>query len=150
MSDKVPEVTEMESPSPASSAISTSSTSTDSDSTSESAPLQPEINAECHILEEEEEEEEEEEGEVDGEENNDEEISIYQRGLPPLVSRSASPLETLEMEEQRRPAMDFPLSQRVFCSPTCKISTGLQQQCSELWNQFDGIGTEMIVTRRGR
>lgn len=67
--------------------------------------------------------------------------------------RSTSPLEIDEEdeeEEEKGSEFEYSLSQRVYCSPSCKISVGLQQQCSQLWGQFDSIGTEMIVTRRGR
>ena len=30
------------------------------------------------------------------------------------------------------------------------MSVTLESECKELWRQFDSIGTEMIVTRRGR
>ena len=62
-------------------------------------------------------------------------------------SRSASPLE---MNEERCSELEYPLSQRVYSNPPCTISIVLQRQSRELWDQFDSIGTEMIVTRRGR
>lgn len=133
----------MESPSPASSAISSSSSTTDSDSASEHEP------AALENIEEEEDQEARTPLEVDEEEdveNEESNVVIFRRDLPGL-SRSSSPLE---IKEGRCSGDEYPLSQRVYSSPTCGISTGLQRQCCDLWGQFDTIGTEMIVTRRGR
>lgn len=143
--DKDVQVIVMDSPSPASSAVSSSSSTTDSDSASEEheptalETIQPE-DKETQIPGE------EEEGEEEDDENGESNMVIFQRDLPG-ISRSASPLD---IKEERCSGEEYPLSQRVFSSPSCGISTGLQRQCSDLWGQFDSIGTEMIVTRRGR
>jgi len=66
------------------------------------------------------------------------------------IQRSSGSASPLEMQEERSSEFEYPLSQRVYSNPPCKISTVLQRQSRELWDQFDSIGTEMIVTRRGR
>lgn len=137
-------------PSPASSAASSSSSTSDStDSISEEnepilegaghdddkEPSMPKIQEEC--------DDDEDDDEVDANGNG---LVIFRRDLP-RISRSASPLE---VQEERSSGEEYPLSQRVYSSPSCTISSVLQRQCCELWEQFDSIGTEMIVTRRGR
>jgi hypothetical protein len=144
MEDKDVQVIVMDSPSPASSAMSSSSSTSDSDSGSEvhnSASIQQEDKEHCTPEMEAEEGDEEEHGD---ERNN---MVLFRRDLPPIISRSTSPLE---INEERCSGEEYPLSQRVYSSSSCGISAGLQQQCYDLWNQFDSIGTEMIVTRRGR
>ena len=66
------------------------------------------------------------------------------------IQRSSGSASPLEMQEERSSEFEYPLSQRVYSNPPCKMSTVLQRQSRELWDQFDNIGTEMIVTRRGR
>lgn len=133
--------------SPASSTVSTSSPS-DSDSMSDTRGVTPEP------LDE---EEEEEEHQV----NQDSEITEFSAedisnhaGLVVFgsdIAKSPKSTSSLDLEEEKRSSGDdYPLSQRVYCSASCKISGVLQRQCSELWKQFDELGTEMIVTRRGR
>lgn len=146
--DKDVQVIEMDSPSPASSAISSSSSTTDSESASEGhetaamVSIQPE-DKDPQVPEEEREEDGAEEGDDEDERNG---MVIFRSDLP-TISRSTSPLE---IKEERCSGEEYPLSQRVYSSPSCNISAGLQRQCYELWDQFDSIGTEMIVTRRGR
>lgn len=145
--EKDVDVIVMDIPSPASSAASSSSSEADSaESISEENepilegaghdndedPPMPEIRGEC-----------------DDEEDDDESrngLVIFRSDLP-RMSRSASPLE---IQEERSSGEEYPSSQRVYSSPSCMISSVLQRQCCELWEQFDSIGTEMIVTRRGR
>lgn len=121
----------MDSPSPPSSAISSSS----SDSESDHEPAALDSNDSEHG-----------DSKTDDEEEQEKDIQIFRTDIP-RMSRSASPLE---LKEERCPGEDYPLSQRVYSSPSSNISTGLHPQCCELWEQFDSIGTEMIVTRRGR
>lgn len=143
---------------------SSSSAASDSDSSSSDGPdvaaemlddlERAEIEKSSPMLQGEEDEEEE-----DKEEDRDEEEGIIELAehLVPVVfgqalprsPRSATPLDTEEMEK-RAPSTDYPQSQRVYSSPACGISAVLQRQSSDLWMQFDSIGTEMIVTRRGR
>lgn len=35
-------------------------------------------------------------------------------------------------------------------NPSLAMSVAMERDCKELWSQFDEVGTEMIVTRRGR
>ena len=72
---------------------------------------------------------------------------LFMRELPRNSGGSISPPE---INEAISSEMDYPLSQRVYSNSPCPISAVLQMQSRELWNQFDSIGTEMIVTRRGR
>lgn len=133
----------MDAPSPASSTISTSSTS-DSEDVSDEQETAPSANVLDRIqLQDEEmpsplalreEMAEEEEGQ----------LVMFRKDFP------RSPDSPVVIEEERSSGMDYPLSQRVYSNPSCSISTILQRQCAELWRQFDSIGTEMIVTRRGR
>ena len=148
--DKDVDVIVMDVPSPASSAASSSSSTSDStDSISEENEPMPErvghdgkdpsmpqiqLQGEC---------DDEDEDEIDASRNG---LVIFRSDLP-RISRSASPLE---IQEERSSGEEYPLSQRVYSSPSCMISSVLQRQCCELWEQFDSIGTEMIVTRRGR
>lgn len=137
------EVIAMDAPSPASSTISTSSTS-DSEDVSDEQETAPSANVLDRIqLQDEEmpsplalreEMAEEEEGQ----------LVMFRKDFP------RSPDSPVVIEEERSSGMDYPLSQRVYSNPSCSISTILQRQCAELWRQFDSIGTEMIVTRRGR
>ena len=135
-------------PSPVFSAASSGSTSLDSDSTTSDGPDAHsdmlgdlEDNKKALLLHED--VEEEDEGDIENEAN----LVIFRRALP-RSPRSATPDE--EEAEERAPSTDYPQSQRIYSSPSCGISAVLQRQCSELWMQFDSIGTEMIVTRRGR
>lgn len=138
------EVIAMDAPSPASSTISTSSTS-DSEDVSDEQETAPSANVLDRIPLQDEEmpsplalreemAEEEEEGQ----------LVMFRKDFP------RSPDSPVVIEEERSSGMDYPLSQRVYSNPSCSISTILQRQCAELWRQFDSIGTEMIVTRRGR
>ena len=145
---------EMDVPSPTFSAISSSSTSDSDTTTSEGGPEMTmgmlddddlQQNTKSSAVQEEEEEEEEEE---DVEIQDDSNLVIFGRVLP-RSPRSTTPTD-VEEEEQRAPSADYPQSQRVYSSPSCGISAVLQRQSSDLWMQFDNIGTEMIVTRRGR
>lgn len=139
--DKDVQVIVMDSPSPSS---CSSSSTTDSDSTSEEhepaamESVQPD-DKESQVPEEEGDDDE-------GGENEENNVMIFRRDLP-AISRSPSPLE---IKEERCSGDEYPLSQRVYSNPSCGISAGLQRQSYDLWNQFDSIGTEMIVTRRGR
>ena len=148
--DKDVQVIEMDSPSPASSAISSSSSTTDSESASEGHEatalenIQQEDKEQLQVPEGE--GEEGDGAEEGGDENERNGMVIFRRDLP-AISRSASPFE---IKEERCSGEEYPPSQRVYSSPSCSISAGLQRQCYELWDQFDSIGTEMIVTRRGR
>ena len=76
--------------------------------------------------------------------NNDQNELMLLKSLP----GSPASINSLDIEEEKNSGMGY--SQRVYCNPSCKIAAVLQQQSSELWKQFDTIGTEMIVTRRGR
>lgn len=136
--DKDVQVIVMDSPSPSS---CSSSSTTDSDSASEEH--EPAV-METTLPEDKDSQAAEEDDE--GGENEGNNVVIFRRDLP-AISRSASPLE---IKEERCSGEEYPLSQRVYSNPSCGISTGLQRQCYELWDQFDNIGTEMIVTRRGR
>lgn len=147
MSDIEEKRIEVDVPSPAFSATSSSSTSSDSDTTNSDGPGAP-VDAlddleqdEKHLLIEDN-DEEDEEGELENEDN----LVVFGRDLP-RSPRSTTPVD---IEEQRAPSTDYPQSQRIYSSPSCGISAVLQRQSNELWMQFDGIGTEMIVTRRGR
>ena len=87
---------------------------------------------------------------IEEQEGEDDECSglvLTMRTIPSSPRSSTSPVEALE---ERTSSEDCPLSARVYSSPSCKISAALQRQCCSLWSQFDNIGTEMIVTRRGR
>lgn len=121
-----------------SSPASTVSSSTTSDSSSLSEPHE-EAPADIAV-------EDEQDDEADS--LLPEEDLVMMRTVPSTSPRSsASPVEALE---ERVAGEDCPLSARVYSNPDCKISAALHQQCSSLWAQFDSIGTEMIVTRRGR
>lgn len=120
--------------------VSSTSTS-DSESTSDSQEEPTELFS--GLQDDDEEEEEEKDAEGRGKQSSD--SVLFMGDL--RSSGSASPLE---MSEERSSELEYPLCQRVYSNPPCEISTVLQRQCRELWDQFDGIGTEMIVTRRGR
>ena len=134
---------------------SASTTSSDSESVSDNQE-EPTVLFN-DIIPEDEEEEEEEEDEDDEEKAEKQSLSIastnetlmYVNDVSdlPRSSGSASPLE---MQEERSSKFEYPLSQRVYSNPPCKMSAVLQRQSRELLDQFDSIGTEMIVTRRGR
>ncbi len=132
-------------PSPASSTISTSSSS-ESEYVSDVQGTPQEMHIYRHQIQQEDHDEGEEERDelsVAPEAIADPNDVIYlERDMPGSAS-------SLELEEKRS-RLDYSLSQRIFCSPSCKISAVLQWQSGELWKQFDNIGTEMIVTRRGR
>lgn len=88
-----------------------------------------------------------EEQEDEEEDDDCREDLVTLRMIPGSPRSSTSPVEALE---ERTSSEDCPLSARVYSNPSCKISAALQRQCCTLWSQFDNIGTEMIVTRRGR
>ena len=132
---------EMDPLSPAST-MSTSSAS-DSLSLSDAHEEQPTV----ITLDEQEQQEEEEEEEEEDELPLAGEGLVMLRTIPGSPRSSTSPVEPLE---ERISSEDCPQSARVYSSPSCKVSTALQRQCSKLWSEFDSIGTEMIVTRRGR
>lgn len=137
--EKAIEVVMMNIPSPLFSATSSSTTSESDaiyDEPEGAADFQQEDN-ESSIQEEEEEEEEEE-----GAENGNS-LVIFGRDSP----RSITPPD---YEEERGSCEEYPPSERVYSSSSCSISAVLQRQCCDLWRRFDSIGTEMIVTRRGR
>lgn len=60
---------------------------------------------------------------------------------------STPPGSPLEMK-----SLDVPEQERVFCcnNPNSRSTAALAKSSRDLWMQFDAIGTEMIVTRRGR
>ncbi len=125
----------IDAPSPASSVTtsSVSDSSSLSDAHEEEAPALDDIGLE---------DQEDQESPLPGEG-----LVMLPRTIPESPRSSTSPVEPLE---ERISSEDCPLSARVYSSPSCKISTALQRQCCSLWSQFDSIGTEMIVTRRGR
>ena len=136
--------------------LSSSSTSTsDSDSVSDTQEEPTILFSGLSPEDDEEDEEDEDEERADKEKKlpvdiaNSNEALMYVSDMQdlPRSSGSASPLE---MHEERSSEFEYPLSQRVYSNPPCKISAVLQRQSRELWDQFDSVGTEMIVTRRGR
>lgn len=146
MSDIEEKRIETDIPSPIFSATSSTSSTSDSDSASSDGQRAPE-----DMLDDLEQEEkslliQDDDDEDDGEIENEGNLVMFGRALP-RSPRSTTPID---MEEQRAPSTDYPQSQRIYSSPSCGISAVLQRQCNELWMQFDSIGTEMIVTRRGR
>ena len=54
--------------------------------------------------------------------------------------------------EMRSLDSEYVPEEKIMCSnrPESKMSVALQHQSRKLWKQFDTVGTEMIVTRRGR
>lgn len=146
--EKGAEVIVMDVTSPVSSSTSTSDSESMSDVQEEPTELFNRLQPED---DEEEEEEEEEDAEGEGKQPSDILVSqndsvLFMREIP----RSSGSTSPLEMKEERSSDLDYPLSQRVYSNPPCKMSAVLQRQSRELWDQFDSIGTEMIVTRRGR
>lgn len=55
-------------------------------------------------------------------------------------------LEMRSLDSEYVPEEKIPCTNR----PESKMSVALQHQSRKLWKQFDTVGTEMIVTRRGR
>ena len=58
---------------------------------------------------------------------------------------SCIPLHFAKTEKEAGPEEGLASS-----NPSQAMSATLESECKELWRQFDSIGTEMIVTRRGR
>jgi len=129
---------------------SASTTSSDSDSMSDNQEEPPILFNDIIPEDEEEDEDDEEKAEKQSlsvASTNETLMYINDVSDLPRSSGSASPLE---MQEERSSKFEYPLSQRVYSNPPCKMSAVLQRQSRQLLDQFDSIGTEMIVTRRGR
>nr|CAE45764.1 Tbx1/15/20 protein [Axinella verrucosa] len=65
---------------------------------------------------------------------------------------STNELDSPPSLEMRSMDSEYLPDEKVHCSnhPDSKMAVALQHQSRKLWKQFDSVGTEMIVTRRGR
>jgi len=65
---------------------------------------------------------------------------------------STNELDSPPSLEMRSLDSEYLPEEKVHCNnhPDSKMTVALQHQSRKLWKQFDTVGTEMIVTRRGR
>ena len=88
----------------------------------------------------------------DSSKGEDEMISVGASQLPymlhsdvDIVSAYSPSMKSSEMSRQ-----EFRLPERVYSESKSGVQYSAFLETAELWKQFDDIGTEMIVTRRGR
>lgn len=68
--------------------------------------------------------------------------------LPYMLHSDVEIVGTVKSSEMSR--QDFRMPERVYSESKSGIQYSAFLETADLWKQFDDIGTEMIVTRRGR